>query len=187
MYLLRQEGQMDTNISAEFLKLTNDQFRELKQMGDKSFAQIDEAGMHWMPDPESNSIALIVQHLRGNMRSRWTQFFSSDLEKPDRNRDSEFEERPLSKTELLALWDEGWGYVFETMESLQPEDLVRTVVIRGVDHSVLKAINRQISHYAYHVGQIVYIAKHLASSEWKTLSIAKGKSGDYVPDPKTGK
>jgi hypothetical protein len=187
MYLLRDLEQMDTNISAEFLKLTNDQFRELKQMGDRSFAQIDEAGMHWTPDPGSNSIALIIQHLHGNMRSRWTQFFSSDLEKPDRNRDSEFEERPLSKAELLALWEEGWGYVFETMDSLEADDLARTVVIRGVNHSVLNAINRQISHYAYHVGQIVYIAKHLASSEWKTLSIAKGKSKEYVPDPRTGK
>jgi hypothetical protein len=178
---------MDTNISAEFLTLTNEQFIELKHLGDRSMAQIDEPDMHWSPDMESNSIALIIQHLHGNMRSRWTQFFSSDLEKPDRNRDTEFEERRLSKAELLDLWEEGWGYVFETMDSLLPEDLQRTVIIRGVDHSVLKAINRQISHYAYHVGQIVYIAKQLASSEWKTLSIAKGKSREYVPDPKTGK
>lgn len=183
---------MDT-INAEFLQLTREQFRELKNYGDKSFAQIDEAGMHWLPrigdepDQESNSIALIIQHLHGNMRSRWTEFFSSDLEKPDRNRDSEFEIRNLTKAELLALWEEGWGYVFRTMEEIKPEDMSRLVPIRGVDHTVLKAINRQISHYAYHVGQIVYIAKHLASDHWKTLSIARGKSGSYVPDPKTGK
>ncbi len=143
--------------------------------------------MHWLPDSESNSIALIIQHLHGNMRSRWTQFFSSDLEKPDRNRDTEFEPRKLSKAELLVLWEEGWGYVFETMGSIGPDDLQRTVVIRGIDTSVIKAINRQIAHYAYHVGQIVYLAKHLASAEWKTLSIARGKSGEYVPDPRTGK
>ena len=177
---------MDT-INSEFLQLTRDQFRELKQYGDKSFAQIAEEGMHWTPDPESNSIALLIQHLHGNMRSRWTEFFSSDLEKPDRNRDSEFEPRKLSKAELLALWEEGWGYVFETMDSLAQEDLRRSVRIRGVETSVLKAINRQIAHYAYHAGQIVFIAKHLASAEWQTLSIAKGKSGEYVPDPRTGK
>ncbi|HET6512204.1 MAG TPA: DUF1572 family protein [Candidatus Kapabacteria bacterium] len=177
---------MDT-INSEFLQLTRDQFRELRQYGDKSFAQITEEGMHWTPDVESNSIAVIIQHLHGNMRSRWTDFFSSDLEKPDRNRDGEFEPRKLSKAELLALWDEGWGYVSATMDELAPDDLNRMVAIRGVDTSALKAINRQIAHYAYHVGQIVYIAKHLASAEWQTLSIARGKSGEYVPDPKTGK
>lgn len=185
-HLLRKNYDMDT-FGAEFLELTREQFRELKNYGDKSFAQIDERGMHWMPDKEANSIALIIQHLHGNMRSRWTEFFSSDLEKPDRNRDSEFEPRQLSKAELEALWDEGWRYVSETMDTLRPEDLGRTVFIRGVETSVLKAINRQIAHYAYHVGQIVYIAKHLASTEWKTLSIAKGKSKEYVPDPRTGK
>src|SRR5687768_14844449 len=110
---------MDT-INSEFLQLTGDQFRELRQYGDKSFAQITEEGMHWTPDVESNSIAVIIQHLHGNMRSRWTEFFSSDLEKPDRNRDGEFEPRKLSKAELLALWDEGWGYVSATMDALAP-------------------------------------------------------------------
>lgn len=166
----------------EFLDVTISQFRELKQLGDKSMTQIaGDEEMHWSPDAESNSIAVNIQHLSGNMKSRWTDFFTSDLEKPDRNRDTEFEERPLSKAELLALWDKGWGYVFQTMNEIGPDQLLDIVKIRGVDHTVLKAINRQISHYGYHVGQIVYIAKHLRSAEWKTLSIARGKSQEFVP------
>lgn len=178
---------MDTTINHEFLNVTIQDFRDLKKLGDKTFSQLGEEQMHWTPDPESNSIALIIQHLNGNMRSRWTDFFSSDLEKPDRNRDREFETRQLSKAELLSSWEEGWGYVFATMTALHPDQLLETVVIRKVDHTVLKAVNRQISHYAYHIGQIVYVAKQIRSAEWQTLSIARGKSGEYVPDSKTGK
>lgn len=177
----------DHSIAAEFLQIATENFRELRKMGDKTFEQLGEEELHWSPDPESNSIAVIIQHLHGNMRSRWTEFFTSDLEKPDRHRDGEFEVRKLSKAELLALWAEGWGYVLSTMESLTPEQLLANVRIRGVETPVIKAINRQVSHYAYHVGQIVYIAKHLRSAEWQTLSIARGKSNDYVPDPVTGK
>lgn len=165
----------------EFLTVAMAQFKELKQLGDKAMAQIGEEEMHWSPDAESNSIAINIQHLHGNMRSRWTDFFTSDLEKSDRHRDTEFEERRLGKAELLVLWDEGWGYVFQTMSEIGPDQLLDIVKIRGVDHTVLKAVNRQISHYGYHVGQIVYIAKHLRSAEWKTLSIARGKSQEFVP------
>ena len=177
----------EQTVAAEFLQIAIENFRELKMMGEKTFEQVTEEQLHWTPDEESNSIAVIVQHLYGNMRSRWTEFFTSDLEKPDRNRDGEFEARKLSKDELLALWQEGWGYVLGTMESLTPDQLLSTVRIRGVETLVIKAINRQVSHYAYHVGQIVYIAKHQRSAAWQTLSIARGKSKDYVPNPRTGK
>jgi hypothetical protein len=172
-----------STMQEEFLAVSIENFEDLKKIGEKTFAQIDEEQMHWSPDAESNSIAINIQHLHGNMRSRWTDIFTTDLEKPDRERDGEFEVRKLSKAELLALWEEGWGYVLSTMRALTPDDLMREVTIRGVPHTVIKAINRQISHYAYHVGQIVYIAKHLRSAEWQTLSIARGQSKAYVPGP----
>lgn len=156
-------------------------FEDQKALGEKAFAQLTNDAFHWSPDGESNSIAVIIQHLTGNMRSRWTEFFTSDLEKPDRHRDTEFEPSQLSTTQLLAHWDAGWRHVFDTMRSLVPEDLTREVVIRGEPHTVTKAIVRQISHYGYHVGQIVYIAKHLRGEDWQTLSIARGRSKEYKP------
>jgi len=160
------------------------EFEKLKALGDKTFAQLSEEQFHWQPNSETNSVAITVQHLVGNMRSRWTEFFTSDLEKPDRNRDSEFEEQKLSKEQILEGWERGWSYVMETMRSLTPEDLMRTVVIRDQSHTVIEAVLRQISHYAYHIGQIVHIAKELLNTEWKTLSIARGKSTGFTPPPK---
>jgi len=131
-------------------------------------------------DPESNSIAILVKHLAGNMRSRFTDFLTSDGEKPGRHRDQEFEMQAIpTRAELMRWWEEGWAHVFSTIEGLTPEDLMRTVTIRGKPHTVLQALNRQLAHYAYHVGQIVFLTKHLRSNEWESLSIPPGKSEEY--------
>jgi Protein of unknown function (DUF1572) len=155
-------------------------FRSLrghKRLADGAIVQLNDEQFFATPDPESNSVAIIVKHLAGNMRSRFTDFLTSDGEKPDRNRDSEFvmdDDAPREK--VLNAWEQGWQLVFETLNSLQPEDLERTVTIRGEPHSVLQAINRQVAHYAYHVGQIVFLAKHWKGAQWKTLSVPKGQS-----------
>jgi hypothetical protein len=130
-------------------------------------------------DPESNSIAIIVKHLAGNMRSRWTDFLTTDGEKPDRNRDSEFDAPPATRAALMELWEAGWQRVFTALEPLNDSDLERTVYIRNEPHSVMQAINRQVAHYALHIGQIIFLAKHLQSSRWVSLSIPRGKSGDF--------
>jgi hypothetical protein len=161
----------------EYLDEALRQFRGLKKTADKALAQTLTPDFFTAPDPGSNSIALIVKHLAGNMRSRWTGFLTSDGEKPDRHRDSEFSiEPPDTREELQRRWEEGWALLFSAIGPLSAEDFRRTVRIRGKPHSVLKAINLQIAHYAYHVGQLVYLAKHLAGSRWETLSIARGKS-----------
>jgi Protein of unknown function (DUF1572) len=141
-------------------------------------------------DAESNSIAIIVKHLVGNMRSRWRNFLTTDGEKPDRNRDTEFENPPKTREELMAVWGAGWKYVFDAIESLTDDDLTRTVTIRTEPHSVMQAINRQIAHYAQHIGQIVYVAKHLkvkGGSPWTSLSIPRGQSAQYLADVAVGK
>jgi hypothetical protein len=149
-------------------------FRQYKELGEKAMAQLDPAGVFQTLDDESNSVAVIVKHLAGNMRSRWTDFLTTDGEKPDRNRDGEFElTASTTPADVRRWWDEGWRSVFAAVEPLQPEDLLRTVTIRGEPHSVLQAIDRQIAHYAYHVGQIVQLARHLAGERWTTLSIPK--------------
>ncbi len=130
-------------------------------------------------DEEMNSIAVIVKHMAGNMRSRWTDFLVSDGEKPDRNRDQEFEAPPASREALLKLWEEGWGCLFSALEPLSDADLHRTVTIRGEPHSVTQAIHRQLAHYPYHCGQIVFLAKHFRGREWKSLSIPRGKSTSH--------
>jgi len=143
-------------------------------------AQLKDEEFFVMLDPESNSIAILVKHLAGNMRSRFTDFLTSDGEKPDRFRDREFELTPATtRAEVVNSWDQGWAIVFGAIDSLKPEDVMRTVTIRGEPHTVLQAINRQIAHYAQHIGQIVFLAKHLRSSEWKTLSIPRGKSEEF--------
>jgi hypothetical protein len=130
-------------------------------------------------DGEMNSIAIIVKHLVGNMRSRWTDFLSSDGEKADRKRDTEFEDPPATRVALMGLWEEGWGYVFSALEPLSDADIERTVLIRGEPHSVMQAINRQIAHYSYPCGQIVFLAKHLQSRQWKALTVPRGKSEEF--------
>jgi hypothetical protein len=142
-------------------------------------AQVTDDQLQLAVDAESNSIAVIVKHVVGNMRSRWTDFLSSDGEKPDRYRDSEFETPPATRSALMDLWESGWRCLFSALEPLQDSDLERTVYIRGEPHSVMQAINRQVAHYACHIGQIVFLAKHLQSARWVSLSIPRGKSGDF--------
>lgn len=150
------------------------QLRKLKAQADKAIAQVDDAQFFALLDPDANSIALIVKHVAGNMRSRWTDFLTTDGEKPDRHRDTEFErEAGDARAALMARWDTGWELLLNTLSSLKPADLGKTVTIRGEPHTVVQAINRQISHYSAHVGQIVLLAKHYAGPRWQTLSIPK--------------
>jgi hypothetical protein len=169
----------DNRLAEHVLAVSIRDFRSLKALGDKAIAQLPEEGLNWSPEPESNSIAVIINHLSGNMISRWTDFLTSDGEKADRNRDAEFDNDSAGSAELLVRWEAGWKVLLETLQSLKPEDVLATVLIRGEAHTVLQAIHRQISHYGYHIGQIVYIAKAFRSGQWQTLSIAKGKSSAF--------
>jgi hypothetical protein len=153
--------------------------RHYKSMAEKAMAQLDDGQLTAALDPEMNSIAQIVKHLAGNMRSRWTDFLTADGEKPDRHRDSEFETPPATRGEILELWEQGWRTCFAAIEPLTDAGLGRTVYIRGEAHSVMQAINRQIAHYSCHIGQIVFLAKHLKGSGWKSLSIPRGQSEQY--------
>ena len=150
-------------------------FRQYKKLAEGAMAQVTDAELTVVLDGEMNSIALIVKHMAGNMRSRWTDFLISDGEKPDRNRDSEFVEPAATRAELMAAWESGWDFVWRALGPLSEADLGRTVTIRGEPHSVMQAINRQVAHYAYHIGQIVMLAKHFRSEEWRTLSMPKRK------------
>ena len=148
-------------------------------------AQLTEEQLFWSPGPDLNSIAIIVRHLAGNMDSRWTNFLTEDGEKTWRRRDAEFEPpTDLTGTELMRLWEEGWETVFEALQSLTAADLEKAVAIRGREHTVTEAIHRQLSHYGYHIGQIVFIAHMRKGVAWETLSIAKGKSNEYRPGQK---
>lgn len=142
-------------------------------------AQCPDAALFTNLDAESNSIAIIVKHIHGNMRSRWTDFLTSDGEKPDRNRDTEFEAPPTTREELMETWERGWKLLFGALEPLGDADLTRTITIRTEPHSVMQAINRQVAHYSYHVGQIVCVARHFAGERWQTLTIPKKKSGEF--------
>ena len=156
------------------------QLHKLKELADNALAQVTARDLFAVLDQESNSIAIIMKHLAGNMRSRWTGFLTSDGEKPDRNRDAEFEVADEdTKDSVLQRWEAGWRCVFDAITPLTPNDLSRTVFIRGEPHTVLEAIDRQMTHYAYHVGQIVLLAKHYAGDTWKSLSIPRGKSKEF--------
>ncbi len=151
-----------------------------KRLAEGAMAQVTDEEFFRQLDPEANSIAILVKHLAGNMRSRFTDFLTSDGEKPDRHRDQEFLlDAATPRAEVMRWWEEGWACVFAAVQPLQPEDLARTVTIRGDAHSVLMAIHRQVAHYAYHVGQIVLVAKHMRGAEWKSLSIPRGKSEEF--------
>src|SRR5580704_4130734 len=154
-------------------------FRLYKKYAEGAMAQISDEQLFVTLDPESNSVALIVKHMTGNMRSRWTDFLTTDGEKPNRNRDTEFIDPPATREALLESWNNGWNLVFSALEPLTDTDLGRTVNIRGEAHSVMQAINRQIAHYAQHVGQIVFLAKHLAGPKWTSLSIPRNRSAEY--------
>ncbi len=142
-------------------------------------AQCADEALFTVLDAESNSIAIIVKHMAGNMRSRWTDFLTSDGEKPDRNRDTEFEAPPKNRTELMEMWERGWKLLLDALEPLSDADLTQTITIRTEPHSVTQAINRQVAHYSYHVGQIVYLARHFAGDKWQTLTIPKKKSTEF--------
>jgi hypothetical protein len=171
---------MAVDLAAHYIEEARRQMRGHKRMGEGAMAQLRDEDFFVTLDPESNSVAILVKHLAGNMRSRFTDFLSSDGEKPDRFRDREFEvTSSTTRADVMKWWEEGWACVFAAIESLKPEDVMRTVTIRGEPHSVLQAINRQIAHYAGHVAQIIFLAKHLRSSEWKTLTIPRGKSEEF--------
>jgi len=166
--------------SQHYLEETRRQMRGHKRMGEAAMGQLREEDFFVTLDPEANSVAIIVKHLAGNMRSRFTDFLTSDGEKPDRFRDREFElSSTTTRADVMQWWEEGWACVLGAIDSLKPVDVMRVVTIRGEPHTVLQAINRQIAHYAQHIGQIVFLAKHLRSREWKTLSIPRGKSEEY--------
>jgi hypothetical protein len=161
-------------------------FRQNKKLAEAALAQVSDEQLQTVIDPESNCLAIIVKHMAGNMRSRWTDFLTSDGEKPDRNRDSEFEEDPATRADLMRLWEEGWSLLFTALEPLTDADLGRTITIRGEAHSVMQAINRQVAHYAYHCGQIVFLAKHLQAGNWKCLSVPRKQSDDFSRRVLTG-
>jgi hypothetical protein len=164
---------MALEFTTSYLKDSLAVFRQYKKMGEAAMAQVGEEHLFALLDSESNSIALIVKHLAGNMRSRWTDFLTTDGEKPDRNRDSEFIEPPSTREALMQVWEHGWACIFAALEPLTDADLGRTITIRGEAHSVMQAINRQLAHYACHCGQIVLLAKHYRQDQWKSLSIPK--------------
>ena len=155
-------------------------FRDYKKLAEGALAQISDEDFFKTIDEETNSIAVNMKHMAGNMISRWTDFLTTDGEKPERDRDIEFVMLPgATKDEMLAYWEKGWQCVFDAIEPLEPEDLLRKIVIRGQKHTVLQAINRQLAHYAYHTGQIVYLAKHFRSAEWHSLSVPRNKSAGF--------
>jgi len=171
---------MELDASKHYIEEARRQMRGWKRVGDGALAQVKDEELFATLDPEANSVAILVKHMAGNMRSRFTDFLTSDGEKPDRHRDQEFEMNAgATRADVMRWWEDGWGRVFTAIDAVKPDDVMRTVTIRGEPHTVLQAINRQIAHYAHHVGQIVFLAKHLRSSEWKTLSIARGKSEEF--------
>ncbi len=170
---------MALELTTSCLKDSIDLLRWYKRLVERAIAQAPDESLFVTLDPESNSIAIIVKHLSGNMRSRWTDFLTTDGEKPSRNRDSEFEAPPTTRAEVMALWDEGWNPVFATLDTLTEADLVRTITIRGEAHSVMQAIHRFETHFVYHAGQIIYLAKHFAGPEWKVLTVPRGKSAEW--------
>lgn len=171
---------MDDSVGRNYLDDALANFRDYKKLAEKAFAQVGEEEFFKTLDEEGNSIGHLIKHLAGNMLSRWTDFLNSDGEKPDRNRDMEFVLGPeTTKDDLLSYWERGWAQVFQAIEPLQPEDLAREVYIRGKAHTVVEAITRQLTHYASHIGQIIFLAKHLRSTEWQTLSIPRNRSGQF--------
>jgi hypothetical protein len=168
-----------TELAPHYLDEVRRQFRGSKRLGEGAINQLKDEELFITLDPESNSVALIIKHIAGNQRSRFTDFLTTDGEKPNRNRDQEFEMNASSRDEVMRWWEEGWTCVFSAIGALRPEDLLRTVTIRSEPHTVVQALNRQVAHYAYHVGQIVFLSKHFRAEEWKTLSVPRGKSEEF--------
>jgi len=175
------------DLATLYLEEMKRQFRGHKRMGEAAMAQLEDKDFFVALDPESNSVATLVKHIAGNARSRFTDFLTSDGEKPDRFRDQEFAvSDKTTREEILRWWEQAWEHVFSAVDSLTPDDVQRTVTIRSEPHTVMQALNRALAHYAQHTGQIVFLAKHLRSEHWRTLSIPRGKSEDYkTSSPKT--
>jgi len=178
---------MAHEFTTSYIKDSIDLFQQTKKQAERAMEQAPDEAFFAMLDPESNSIAIIVKHMAGNMRSRWTNFLTSDGEKPDRHRDTEFETPPATRAEVMALWEKGWTYVFDALGALTDTDLSRQVMIRNEPHSVMQAINRQIAHYSNHAGQIVYLAKHFAGKNWKAVTVPKNKSAQFTTDVAAGR
>jgi uncharacterized damage-inducible protein DinB len=170
----------DDSLAKHFLEDALTNFRAYKKLAEKALAQVSDEEFFLSLDEEGNSIAVIIKHMAGNMLSRWTDFLNSDGEKPDRNRDMEFVvAQGAARGDLLALWERGWACLFGALEPLTPSDFSRKVLIRGEEHSIVEAVTRQLTHYAYHTGQIVFLAKHFRSAEWKSLSIPRNRSAEF--------
>ena len=178
---------MALQFTTSYLEDVRPLFAMYKRQGEAAMAQVSDADLTAVLDPEMNSIAQIVKHMAGNMRSRWTGFPEADGEKPDRNRDSEFEAPPATREALMTLWNEGWACMFAALDRLTDADLARETFIRGERHSVMQAINRQIAHYSCHLGQIVFLAKHLQSANWKSLSVPRGGSASFNTEVAAGR
>ncbi|HEY3703967.1 MAG TPA: DinB family protein [Terracidiphilus sp.] len=170
---------MALKFTTSYLEDSLELFRHYKRLADRAMAQVADEKLFASLGEESNSIAIIVKHMAGNMRSRWTDFLSSDGEKPTRDRDSEFEDPAATREALMRDWESGWAAVLGALEPLTDDDLERTVTIRGEAHSVMQAINRQVAHYAHHIGQIVLLAKHFAAEEWESLTIPRRQSAEF--------
>jgi hypothetical protein len=178
---------MTLEFTTSYLKDTMELLRYYKRLGERAMEQAPGDALFASLDAEANSIAILVKHLRGNMRSRWTDLLTTDGEKPDRHRDTEFEAPAKTRAELLAQWEAGWKHLFDALGALSESDLNRRIAIRGEAHSVMQAINRGLGHYAYHVGQIVYLAKHFAGANWKALTIPRGQSAQFSADVAAGR
>jgi Protein of unknown function (DUF1572) len=173
-----------TDVAAHYLEELRRQFRGHKRLAEGAISQLKDEELFIRPDPEANSVAVLMKHMAGNMRSRFTDFLTTDGEKPDRHRDQEFEMKSSpSRQELVSMWEAGWAKIFATLATLKPEEVMHTVTIRGEPHTVLQALNRALAHYAQHTGQIVFLAKHIRSSDWTSLSIPRGKSEEYNRKP----
>jgi hypothetical protein len=170
---------MALKFTTSYLEDSMELFRHYKKLAERAMAQVTDEQLFATLDEEANSIAIIVKHMTGNMSSRWTDFLTTDGEKPNRDRDCEFVDPPATRKALLDTWEDGWTCVFRTLESLSEEDLARTITIRGEAHSVMQAINRQVAHYPYHIGQIVMLAKHFAQDHWQSLSVARNQSAEF--------
>jgi uncharacterized damage-inducible protein DinB len=170
---------MALRFTTSYLEDSLSLFRYYKNLAERAMGQVTDDELLAAPDSESNSIAVIVKHMTGNMQSRWPDFLTTDGEKPGRDRDAEFENPLQTREALLAAWEAGWQCLFSALEPLSDDDMSRRVTIRGEPHSVMQTVNRQLAHYAYHCGQIVFLAKHFRSSEWKSLSVPRGKSGEF--------
>jgi uncharacterized damage-inducible protein DinB len=174
---------MAHELTTSYLKDSTDLFRYYKTLAERAMAQCPDEDLFAALDAESNSIAIIVKHMAGNMRSRWRDFLTTDGEKPDRDRDTEFEDPPKTRKELMEMWERGWKYLFDALGSLTDADLTKTVTIRAAPHSVMQAINRQVTHCAHHAGQIVFLAKHFAvkaTGKWESLSVPRGQSKEFT-------